>query len=154
MLVKRFDHRMIINAYSWPWVMLGLLCAPAYALLCTSPLRRATALASLAHAPMARTSQLQTAGCHTARNEERGQHTLARDTYPPSPLQVAAAHHNIPFFIAAPTTTVDPEIADGSLIPIEQRSPEEVGLGGGGCVYERVWGGMVWGLGWGSAAQP
>ena len=42
-------------------------------------------------------------------------------------LAVAAHHHNIPFFIAAPTSTIDPQLAEGSLIPIEQRSPEEVG---------------------------
>ncbi|GAB4820785.1 hypothetical protein N2152v2_007831 [Parachlorella kessleri] len=41
-------------------------------------------------------------------------------------LAVAAHHNNIPFFIAAPTSTIDAELADGSLIPIEQRSPEEV----------------------------
>lgn len=32
----------------------------------------------------------------------------------------------IPFYIAAPTTTVDPSLADGSLIPIEERNPSEV----------------------------
>lgn len=41
-------------------------------------------------------------------------------------LAVAAAYHDIPFFTAAPTTTIDPELKDGTLIPIEQRSPEEV----------------------------
>lgn len=33
---------------------------------------------------------------------------------------------SIPFYIAAPTTTVDPSLADGSSIPIEERSPAEV----------------------------
>ncbi len=42
-------------------------------------------------------------------------------------LAVAAQYHNIPFFIAAPTTTIDPQLPDGSLIPIEQRDPAEVG---------------------------
>lgn len=32
----------------------------------------------------------------------------------------------IPFFIAAPLTTVDVATADGSAIEIEQRSPEEL----------------------------
>lgn len=41
-------------------------------------------------------------------------------------LAVAAAYHDIPFFTAAPVTTLDPELRDGSLIPIEQRSPEEI----------------------------
>jgi methylthioribose-1-phosphate isomerase len=34
--------------------------------------------------------------------------------------------HRIPFFVAAPYTTVDPHCADGSHIPIEQRKKEEV----------------------------
>lgn len=41
-------------------------------------------------------------------------------------IAVAAAYHNIPFFVAAPTTTIDVELANGTLIPIEQRSPEEI----------------------------
>ena len=32
----------------------------------------------------------------------------------------------IPFYIAAPTTTIDPSLADGSSIPIEERNPAEV----------------------------
>ena len=41
-------------------------------------------------------------------------------------IAVAAAYHNIPFFIAAPTTTIDVDLANGTLIPIEQRSTEEI----------------------------
>ncbi|BDA46322.1 probable methylthioribose-1-phosphate isomerase at N-terminal half [Coccomyxa sp. Obi] len=41
-------------------------------------------------------------------------------------LAVNAAHHGIPFYIAAHTTTVDPTLADGSLIPIEERSGTEL----------------------------
>lgn len=37
-----------------------------------------------------------------------------------------AAAHNIPFYIAAPTSTIDLKLADGSLIPIEERSANEV----------------------------
>jgi methylthioribose-1-phosphate isomerase len=44
---------------------------------------------------------------------------------------VAAHHHGIPFFVAAPTTTLDPQLDDGSLIPIEERAAEEVGVGVG-----------------------
>ena len=42
--------------------------------------------------------------------------------------QVAVlAHENgIPFFVAAPTSTIDLSIADGDAIPIEQRSGDEV----------------------------
>jgi methylthioribose-1-phosphate isomerase len=46
-------------------------------------------------------------------------------------LAVLARHHQIPFYVAAPTSTLDPSLADGSQIPIEERSAEEV-LGFGG----------------------
>jgi methylthioribose-1-phosphate isomerase len=39
---------------------------------------------------------------------------------------VLARHHGIPFYVAAPLSTVDLETRDGSAIPIEYRSPEEV----------------------------
>ncbi len=32
----------------------------------------------------------------------------------------------MPFYIAAPTQTLDTDMANGSLIPIEERSPEEL----------------------------
>ncbi len=41
-------------------------------------------------------------------------------------LAVLAKEHNIPFYVAAPLTTIDPSLASGEEIPIEQRSPEEV----------------------------
>src|SRR5206468_7946886 len=41
-------------------------------------------------------------------------------------LAVLARHHGVPFYCAAPSTTIDPALADGDGIPIEQRSPEEV----------------------------
>jgi methylthioribose-1-phosphate isomerase len=41
-------------------------------------------------------------------------------------VAVLAHQHNIPFYIAAPTSTIDPTIADGQAIPIEQRDPREV----------------------------
>src|SRR5437016_4047228 len=34
---------------------------------------------------------------------------------------LAARHHGIPFYVAAPTTTIDPAVASGDLIPIEER---------------------------------
>jgi methylthioribose-1-phosphate isomerase len=37
-----------------------------------------------------------------------------------------ARHHGIPFYVAAPTSTIDLAIATGSGIPIEQRDPAEV----------------------------
>ncbi|MBM4159486.1 MAG: S-methyl-5-thioribose-1-phosphate isomerase [Ignavibacteria bacterium] len=41
-------------------------------------------------------------------------------------LAVLAKHHGIPFYVAAPTTTIDFEMASGKDIPIEQRSGAEV----------------------------
>jgi len=41
-------------------------------------------------------------------------------------LAVLANYHNIPFYIAAPVSTFDLSIPDGSHIPIEQRQGEEV----------------------------
>jgi methylthioribose-1-phosphate isomerase len=42
------------------------------------------------------------------------------------PLAVLAARHNIPFYVAAPLSTFDPAMENGSAIPIEERSPDEV----------------------------
>ena len=41
-------------------------------------------------------------------------------------VAVLARTHNIPFYVAAPRSTIDPSLADGSGIPIEQRDPREV----------------------------
>jgi methylthioribose-1-phosphate isomerase len=41
-------------------------------------------------------------------------------------LAVLAKHHQIPFFVAAPSSTFDLSIVDGADIPIEQRKPEEI----------------------------
>ncbi len=41
-------------------------------------------------------------------------------------LAVLALHHGVPFYCAAPSTTIDAALADGDGIPIEQRGPEEV----------------------------
>lgn len=47
-------------------------------------------------------------------------------------LAVLADAHGIPFYVAAPSTTFDFALADGSGIPIEERAGEEItqGLGG------------------------
>jgi methylthioribose-1-phosphate isomerase len=42
------------------------------------------------------------------------------------PLAVLAAHHGLPFYVVAPTSTVDLEAAAGADIPIEERDPAEV----------------------------
>ena len=41
-------------------------------------------------------------------------------------LAVLARHHGVPFYCAAPWSTVDATLADGDLIPIEQRAASEV----------------------------
>jgi methylthioribose-1-phosphate isomerase len=41
-------------------------------------------------------------------------------------LAVLARHHNVPFIVAAPVSTVDLNTPDGASIPVEQRSPREV----------------------------
>ena len=47
-------------------------------------------------------------------------------------LAVLARHHRIPFYVAAPASTLDPSLPHGDLIPIEQRDPAEVLQCGGG----------------------
>lgn len=46
-------------------------------------------------------------------------------------LAVLAAHHGIPFYVAAPRSTFDADLPDGSAIEIEVRDPREIrgGLG-------------------------
>ncbi len=42
------------------------------------------------------------------------------------PLAVLALHHGVPFYCAAPSSTIDCALADGDGIPIEQRAPDEL----------------------------
>ena len=46
-------------------------------------------------------------------------------------LSVLARHHGVPFYVAAPLSTVDLSLPSGDRIPIEERSTEEVVLVGG-----------------------
>lgn len=41
-------------------------------------------------------------------------------------VAVLAQKHDIPFYVAAPISTIDPKISDGSVIPIEERDHTEV----------------------------
>lgn len=41
-------------------------------------------------------------------------------------VAVLAREHGVPFYVAAPSSTVDPSVATGAGIPIEQRAAEEV----------------------------
>jgi len=42
------------------------------------------------------------------------------------PLAVLASRHGVPFYVAAPTTTIDPALPSGEAIPIEEREAAEV----------------------------
>ena len=46
-------------------------------------------------------------------------------------VAVLAKYHNIPFYVACPYSTVDLDLPTGDLIPIEQRSADEVANGFG-----------------------
>ena len=50
-------------------------------------------------------------------------------------LAILASHHHIPFYVAAPTSTIDASLEHGGLIPIEQRDAAEVGAPEGVRVY-------------------
>ncbi|CUG89402.1 methylthioribose-1-phosphate isomerase, putative [Bodo saltans] len=41
-------------------------------------------------------------------------------------LAVAAKHHGVPFYVAAPSTTLDPNTATGDSVTIEEREPLEI----------------------------
>src|SRR5262249_46999273 len=41
-------------------------------------------------------------------------------------VAVMARAHNLPFYVAAPISTIDPTLPTGDAIPIEERSPDEV----------------------------
>ncbi|TVQ45384.1 MAG: S-methyl-5-thioribose-1-phosphate isomerase [Gloeocapsa sp. DLM2.Bin57] len=41
-------------------------------------------------------------------------------------LAIVAQYHDVPFFVAAPLSTIDFSLSDGSQIPIEERNPVEV----------------------------
>lgn len=57
-------------------------------------------------------------------------------------LAVLARHHGVPFYVAAPYSTIDTRLADGAGIPIEERSADEVRCGFGVATAPaevRVW---------------
>ena len=47
------------------------------------------------------------------------------------PLAALAARHGVPFYVAAPLSTIDLGAATGADIPIEERDPAELGAPGG-----------------------
>ena len=50
-------------------------------------------------------------------------------------VAIAAAHHGIPFYVAAPRSTFDFSIESGERIPIEERAPDEVRIAADDAVY-------------------
>jgi methylthioribose-1-phosphate isomerase len=50
-------------------------------------------------------------------------------------VAIAAAHHGIPFYVAAPRSTFDFALQSGEEIPIEERSPDEVRIAAEDAVY-------------------
>jgi methylthioribose-1-phosphate isomerase len=54
-------------------------------------------------------------------------------------VAVLAEAHGVPFYVAAPLSTIDPECPSGAEIPIEERSAEEVtGIGGARIAPEGI----------------
>jgi methylthioribose-1-phosphate isomerase len=50
-------------------------------------------------------------------------------------IAIAAAHHGIPFYVAAPRSTFDFSLETGAGIPIEERSPDEVRIAPDDAVF-------------------
>jgi len=50
-------------------------------------------------------------------------------------VAIVAAHHGIPFYVAAPRSTFDFSLATGAEIPIEERGPDEVRIAADDPVY-------------------
>lgn len=57
-------------------------------------------------------------------------------------LAIAARYHRIPFYVAAPRSTLDPSVSSGEGIPIEERDPQEVRMCGSRSVVAK--GAAVW----------
>jgi methylthioribose-1-phosphate isomerase len=51
-------------------------------------------------------------------------------------VAIAAHHHGIPFYVAAPRSTFDPSCPSGDRIPIERRDPAELGEVPAGVVVD------------------
>ena len=58
------------------------------------------------------------------------------------PLAVLAARHSVPFYVCAPLSSVDMGTPDGSTIPIEMRSEDEIFYAGGTRIAPRF--GKAW----------
>src|SRR5579863_5340018 len=75
-----------------------------------------------------RTGQVQCVIAGTDRTAANGDVANKIGTYP---LAVLARRHGVPFYVAAPLSSIDLECPSGDRIPIEERSPKEITEFGG-----------------------
>jgi len=87
-----------------------------------------TLLCDNAAAQLLRTGQVQAVVVGADRIAANGDAANKIGTYG---VALAAAAHDVPFYVAAPSSTFDLSLADGDAIPIEQRDPREVTHGFG-----------------------
>ena len=81
------------------------------------------AIADLAAASLMRKEQVDLVIVGADRIAANGDFANKIGTYA---LAVLARHHQIPFYVAAPSSTFDMALTSGGLIPIEERSGEEL----------------------------
>src|SRR5437764_507077 len=84
---------------------------------------RCTLIADAAAGSLMRTAKVPLVLVGADRLAVNGDFANKIGTYP---LAVLALHHGVPFYCAAPSSTIDPALRDGDGIPIEQRSADEV----------------------------
>ena len=87
-----------------------------------------TLLADSAAASLLAAGRVDLVAVGTDRTAANGDVANKIGTYP---LAVLAARHGVPFYVAAPTSSIDLETPDGAEIRIEERSPDEVTHAGG-----------------------
>lgn len=82
-----------------------------------------TVIADVAAASLLREGQVHVVVVGADRIAANGDTANKVGTYP---LAVLARRHGVPFYVAAPLSTVDLDAADGAAIPIEERDADEV----------------------------
>jgi methylthioribose-1-phosphate isomerase len=87
-----------------------------------------TVLPDVAAATVLREGRVQAVVTGADRIAANGDAANKIGTYP---LAVLARRHGVPFYVAAPSSTIDPQTPDGAAITIEQRDPGEVHGHGG-----------------------
>lgn len=80
-------------------------------------------IADSAAASLLRTGQVQWVIVGADRIAANGDAANKIGTYS---LAVLARHHGVKFMVAAPTSTIDWQLAEGAAIPIEDRGPQEI----------------------------